>query len=73
MKFHQVDDFNVNKFLNVAQTDGALIARCGGLAFDRPKIGPEFATAPMVPSEADAPWFRHWHGNGIVVDVGVEM
>ena len=43
--------------------DGAFIARCGGLASDGPKIGPDFATAPMVPSHADAPWFGHWFGH----------
>ena len=40
--------------------EGAFIARCGALASDGPKIGPDFATAPMVPSHADAPWFGHW-------------
>ena len=49
--------------LELAPMDGAFIARCGGLASDGPKIGPDFATAPMVPPHADAPWFGHWFGH----------
>ena len=70
MKFHEVSwktawsqCFEGQLVLNVAQMDGDalwFISRCGGLASDGPKIGPDFATTPVAPSHADAPWFGHW-------------